>query len=188
MVVSSESEVGSDNPLLTKSEREAATFARNGGRRKKKERKKIARKNCVSTSSTCSAGSGNAEVLVRGGEKPGGAGGMELGHDRKRVLIRVTGMTCTSCVAKIERELAKKPGVCVCVCVCVCVYVCTMRPVLRYPFIFYPFWPKSKFSVFDQKPWTIIRRFDQNRGHYLWSFYSTVEGAMKLKFASFCSS
>ena len=50
------------------------------------------------------------------------------------------------------------------------------------------FLAEVKFSDFGQKPWTIIRRFDRNRGHYLWSFYSTVEGAMKLKFASFCSS
>ena len=50
------------------------------------------------------------------------------------------------------------------------------------------FWAKVKiiFLVFGQKPWTIIRRFDRNRCHYLWSFYSTVEGAMKLKFAAFC--
>ena len=38
---------------------------------------------------------------------------------------------------------------------------------LRCPFIWYPFWPKSKFSDFGQKPWTIIRRFDRNRGHSL---------------------
>ena len=66
--------------------------------------------------------------------------------------------------------------------------ICVILFLLRYPFIWYPFWPKSKFSDSGQKPWTIIRRFDQNRGHYLWSFYSTVEGAMKLKFALFCSS
>ena len=44
------------------------------------------------------------------------------------------------------------------------------------------FFAKSKFSDFGQKPWTIIRRFYRNRGDFLWSFYSTVEGAMKLKF------
>ena len=43
-------------------------------------------------------------------------------------------------------------------------------------------------EVFGQKPWTIIRRFYRNRGDSLRSFYSTVEGAMKLKFAPFCSS
>ena len=47
---------------------------------------------------------------------------------------------------------------------------------------------KVKISDFGQKPWTIIRRFDLNRGDFLQSFYSTVEGATKLKFASFCSS
>ena len=34
----------------------------------------------------------------------------------------------------------------------------------------------------------IIRRFYQNRGDFLQSFYSTVEGATELKFASFSSS
>ena len=43
-------------------------------------------------------------------------------------------------------------------------------------------------GYFGQKPWTIIRRFHLNRGDFLQSFYSTVEGTMKLKFASFCSS
>ena len=41
------------------------------------------------------------------------------------------------------------------------------------------FWPKTM---------DYNKAFDRNRGLYLWSFYSTVEGAMKLKFASFCSS
>ena len=50
------------------------------------------------------------------------------------------------------------------------------------------FLPNSKFSDFGQKPWTIIRRFGRNRGHSLWSFYSKMEGATKLKFAPFCSS
>ena len=45
-----------------------------------------------------------------------------------------------------------------------------------------------KVQYFGQKPWTVIRRFCRNRGHSLWSFYSTVEGDMKLKFAPFCSS
>ena len=54
---------------------------------------------------------------------------------------------------------------------------------LRCPFIWYPFWPKSKFSDFGQKPWTIIRRFDRNRAHCLRSFYSSLEGAMNLKFS-----
>ena len=45
----------------------------------------------------------------------------------------------------------------------------------------------SKFSDSDQKPWTIIRRFDRNRAHSLSTFYSKVEGATKLKFVPFCS-
>ena len=66
--------------------------------------------------------------------------------------------------------------------------ICVIVFLLRCPFIWYPFWAKSKFTVFGQKPWTIIRRFDRNQGHFLWSFYSSLEGAMKLKFASLCSS
>ena len=66
--------------------------------------------------------------------------------------------------------------------------ICIILLLLRCPFIWYPFLPNSKFSDFGQKPWTIIRRFYRNRGDFLRSFYSTVEGAMKLKFASFCSS
>ena len=34
------------------------------------------------------------------------------------------------------------------------------------------FWLKSKFSVSRQKAWTIVRRFDQPRVHFLCSFYS----------------
>ncbi len=30
--------------------------------------------------------------------------------DRKRAQIQVTGMSCASCVARIEKELGKKPG------------------------------------------------------------------------------
>ena len=66
--------------------------------------------------------------------------------------------------------------------------ICVIVFLLRCPFIWYPFWLKSKFTVFGQKPWTIIRRFDRNQGNFLWSFYSSLEGAMKLKFASLCSS
>ena len=33
----------------------------------------------------------------------------------KRIQLQVTGMTCASCVAKIERSLGEKPGVFVCV-------------------------------------------------------------------------
>ena len=61
--------------------------------------------------------------------------------------------------------------------------ICVILFLLRCPFIWYPFLPKSKFSDFGQKPWTIIRRFYRNRSVFLRSFYSIVEGAMKLKFA-----
>ena len=50
------------------------------------------------------------------------------------------------------------------------------------------FLTKVKISDFGQKPWTIIRRFYRNRGDFLQSFYSAVEGAIKLKIGSFCSS
>ena len=66
--------------------------------------------------------------------------------------------------------------------------ICVILFLLRCPFIWYPFWPKSKFSDSGKKPWTIIRRFEQNRGDFLRTYYSRVEGAMKLKFAPFCSS
>ena len=46
---------------------------------------------------------------------------------------------------------------------------------------------KAKFLVFGRKPWTIVRRFDRNRAHSLSTFYSSLEGATKLKFALFCS-
>ena len=46
---------------------------------------------------------------------------------------------------------------------------------------------KSKFSDSGQKPWTIIRHFDRNRAHSLCSFYSSLEGATRLKLAPFCS-
>ena len=36
-----------------------------------------------------------------------------------RLQIKVTGMSCSSCVAKIERTLGKKPGEQACVCVSV---------------------------------------------------------------------
>ena len=65
--------------------------------------------------------------------------------------------------------------------------ICVILFLLRCPFIRYPFWPKSNFSDSGQKPWTIIRRFDRNQAHSLWSFYSSLEGATELKFAPFCS-
>ena len=66
--------------------------------------------------------------------------------------------------------------------------ICAILLLLRCPFRWNPFLPKSKFSDFGQKPWTIIRRFGRNRGHSLRSFYSKMESAMKLKFALFRSS
>ena len=36
--------------------------------------------------------------------------GPEGGVLKKRVQLRVTGMSCASCVAKIERHLSKRPG------------------------------------------------------------------------------
>ena len=65
---------------------------------------------------------------------------------------------------------------------------CTILLPLRYSFAWYLFLPKSKSSDFGRKPWTIVRRFDRNRGHCLQSIYSSLEGAMKLKFSPFCSS
>ena len=45
---------------------------------------------------------------------------------------------------------------------------------------FFRFWPKT---MDYNKAF-----FYQNRGDFLWSFYSTVEGVTELKFAPFCSS
>ena len=39
--------------------------------------------------------------------------------------------------------------------------ICAILLLLRCPFQWYPCLPKSDCSVFGQKPWTIIRRFDQ---------------------------
>ena len=60
--------------------------------------------------------------------------------------------------------------------------ICVILFLLRCPFIWYPFWPKSKCSVFGQKPWTIVRRFDQIS---LRTHNSSLEGATELKFAPF---
>ena len=65
---------------------------------------------------------------------------------------------------------------------------CAILFLLRCPFIWYHFLPRSNFPYFGQKPWTIVRRFYRNRGDFQRSFYSIVEGAMKPKFASFWSS
>ena len=66
--------------------------------------------------------------------------------------------------------------------------ICAILLLLRCSFRWNNFSAKAKFSFSGRKPWTIIRRFGQNRGHSLWSFYSSLEGAMKLKFVPFCSS
>ena len=66
--------------------------------------------------------------------------------------------------------------------------MCAILFLLRCSFRWYAVLKESKISDFGQKPWTIIRRFYRNRGDVLWYFYSTVEGAMKLKFAPFFSS
>ena len=53
------------------------------------------------------------------------------------------------------------------------------------------FWPKTmdyNKAFLPIVTIVTIRRFYRNRGDFLRSFYSTVEGAMKLKFAPFCSS
>ena len=34
----------------------------------------------------------------------------EGGAWKKRVQLRVTGMSCSSCVAKIERHMSRRPG------------------------------------------------------------------------------
>ena len=54
--------------------------------------------------------------------------------------------------------------------------ICAILLLLRCPFRWNPFLPKSKLSDFGQKPWTIIRRFGRNRGHSLWSFYILQNG------------
>ena len=45
--------------------------------------------------------------------------------------------------------------------------ICAILFLLRCPFIWHYFLPKSKFSDFGQKQWTIIRRFYRNRGDFL---------------------
>ena len=65
---------------------------------------------------------------------------------------------------------------------------CAILLLLICSFRWHPFLPKLKFSESGRKPWTIVRRFDQNRAHFLWAFFSSLEGGMKLKFALFFSS
>ena len=57
---------------------------------------------------------------------------------------------------------------------------------LRCPFIRYHFFGRNQIFQILAKNHGL--RFYRNRGDFLWSFYSTVEGAVKLKFAPFCSS
>ena len=40
----------------------------------------------------------------------------------------------------------------------------TIPFLLRCPFIWYPFWLKSTFSFFGQKPWTIVRGLIETNG------------------------
>ena len=63
---------------------------------------------------------------------------------------------------------------------CYAAEICAILLLLKCTFRWNSFLPKSNFSDFGQKPWTIIRRFGRNRGQSLWSFYSKMEGAMKL--------
>ena len=51
--------------------------------------------------------------------------------------------------------------------------ICTILLLLRCSFRWFPFLPKSKFSDFGRKPWTIVRRFGRNLAHFLWSCYSS---------------
>ena len=48
--------------------------------------------------------------------------------------------------------------------------ICAILLLLKCSFRWYPFLPKSKFSDFGRKPWTIIRHFNHNQGHCLQSF------------------
>ena len=60
----------------------------------------------------------------------------------------------------------------------------TLLLLLGFPFLWYACFPKSFRSVFGQNPWTIVRGFDQI------SFRPcnfSLEGAMELKFAPFCT-
>ncbi len=35
---------------------------------------------------------------------------VDVGHSKRRIQVQITGMSCSSCVAKIERHLSKKTG------------------------------------------------------------------------------
>ena len=62
--------------------------------------------------------------------------------------------------------------------------ICTILLPLRCSFRWYPCLPKSFRSDFSRNPWTIVRCFDQIS---LRAHNSSLEGAMKLKSAPFCS-
>ena len=72
-------------------------------------------------------------------------------------------------------------GVCVCegvrVCVCVSSNLHCYAP-LEVIFSMVSFF--LLMTISGQKPWTIVRGFDRNRGHSLWFFYSSLEGTMIL--------
>ena len=45
------------------------------------------------------------------------------------------------------------------------------------------FLPGLKFSDSSQKPWTIVRGYDPNLDHFLWSFLLFIARCYELKFA-----
>ena len=61
--------------------------------------------------------------------------------------------------------------------------ICVILFLFRCPFIWYPFWPKSKFSDFGRKPSTIVRHYDQ---YSFRTHNSSLEGATEPKFVPFC--
>ena len=50
------------------------------------------------------------------------------------------------------------------------------------------FFAEVKIFRFWAKTMDYNKGFYQNRGHFLWSCYSSLEGATELKFVAFCSS
>ena len=65
--------------------------------------------------------------------------------------------------------------------------ICATLPPFRCPFAGYHFLPEPNFSFLGRKPWTAVRGFGRNQVNFLLSFYSSLEGGMKLKFVPFCS-
>ena len=117
------------------------------------------------------------------------------GFIRFITLAAIPVVVCAGVLYLLVRLYLSLDGVCTCTQAvlllhsgrCYKAEICVILFLLRCPFIWYPFWPKSKFSDSGQKPWTIIRRFDRNRAHSLSTSYSKVEGATKLKYAPFYS-